>query len=262
MTGSGINVTGIALNQRHMRFVAAGVLTGIILLLWQFPRFWYDRRDPHAGSVWLSDQTNVAEWTYHPLPTSKAAESVLVADRVVSGEFINHAGARIRVFLAERFNESSNEIGLFVHTPDRCWTEAGWTLMPAQPEFVVIPFQGVSVGVERRIFQSGREKELVYFAGMVGGQALPYRLDHNLSVGMKLSLRTGRDRTGTTFRATDSRFWNRIWEAFCARRRLAGPKQFFRVSISVAGQNTEQGEVTLRSFLCGWLMPAPFVPVR
>lgn len=262
MTNSGINVAHVTWNRRRLVFVAAGGLTGIILLLWQFPRFWYDRRDPHAGSVWFADQTNVAEWTYLPLPTSKAAESILVADRVANGEFVNDAGARIRVFIAERFNESSNEIGLFVHTPDRCWTEAGWTLIPAQPEFMVIPIHDISVGVERRIFQSGREKELVYFGGLVGGQALPYRLDHNLSVGMRLSSRRGGDRTGTTFRATDSRFWKRVWEAFRARQRLAGPKEFFRVSISVAGQNAAQGDVTLRSFLSGWLMPAPFVPVR
>jgi hypothetical protein len=239
-------------------YLSTGLFSLLVLLLWQFPSFWYTRSDPQLGSFWLAERTNVTGWTYQEVPVGKSAEAVLVADRLVSGEFTNTAGTAVRVFSAKRYAESQNEIGLFVHTPDRCWTESGWKMEPVQPEFEEVTVHGSSLVFERRIFLSGTQRELVYFAGMVGGQPLPYRLDHNLSVGMKHALHVSRDETGTALRASDQRFWQRVWDAFAARRPLIGPKQFMRISTPVVGGDLQEADALLKYFLARWLEPVAY----
>jgi hypothetical protein len=237
---------------------SVGLLSAVILLLWGFPSVWYTRSDAQLGHFWLNEQTNLTGWTFRDIPVSKAAEAVLVADRLVSGEFSASDGKVVRVFSAKRYVESQNEIGLFVHTPDRCWTEAGWQMEPAQPEFKRVTVHGIPLLFERRVFVSGTQRELVYFAGLVGGQPLPYRLDHNLSVGMKHALRTAKDQTGTTLRASDKRFWRRVWDSFLARRRLIGPKQFLRISTPIAEGGFAQADALLEDFLPRWLQSVAY----
>jgi hypothetical protein len=210
------------------------------------------------GHFWLTAQTNVVGWTFQDIPVSKSAEAVLVADRLINGEFKASTGAVVRVFSAKRYSESQNEVGLFVHTPDRCWTESGWQMEPTQLEFRELSVHGVPIAFERRIFDNGPQRELVYFAGLVGGQPLPYRLDHNLSVGMKHALHTAKDETGTTLRASDQRFWERIWESFASRRPLIGPKQFLRISTTVSGSDLGSADALLEDFLPRWLELVPY----
>ena len=233
--------------------LTVGLLSFLVLALWQFPRFWYTKTDAALGRHWLSESTNITGWTFREIPVSKAAEAVLVADRLTSGEFTSPDGKTVRVFSAKRYAESGNEIGLFVHTPDRCWTESGWTMSPVQPEYRELDVHGIRLRLERRVFVAGAQSELVYFAGLVAGQPLPYRLDHNLSVGMKHALRVAKDGTGTTLRASDRRFWGRIWEAFVARRPLNGPKQFIRVSTAAANGELDTADQVLERFLPEWL---------
>jgi hypothetical protein len=206
----------------------------------------------------MSEQTNLPGWTFRSVPVNKAAESILVADRLINGEFSGPRGWLVRVFSAKRYIESQNEIGLFVHTPDRCWTEAGWRLEPVQPDYREVLIHGVPILFERRIFSSGSERELVYFGGLVGGQPLPYRLDHNLSVGMRHALRLAQDTTGATLRASDKRFWQRVWDSFIARRPLIGPKQFLRVSTPLADIEVAQADSLLVDFLSHWLKPVAY----
>ena len=228
------------------------------MILWAFPKFWYTQTDVSEGYHWLTPSTNLAGWRFQSVPVSRAAEALLVADRLVSGDFSGPEGETVRVFSAKRYVESGNEIGLFVHTPDRCWTETGWRMEPVQPECTQLVLQGIAMTFERRIFVAGDQRELVYFGGLVGGQPLPYRLDHNLSVGMKHALHNTRDATGTTLRASDRRFWLRIWESFRSRRPLKGPKQFIRVSTPVPVGEEERADALLRDFLPQWLKPADY----
>lgn len=233
--------------------INASVLGILIGFLWVFPSYWYTKSEPGTRSVWLGGQTNLIGWKYRELPISQEAEAILVADRLINGEFSNLGGQIVRVFSAKRYVEREEEIGLFVHTPDRCWTAAGWTLQECQPEVRMIDLHGFTLGFERRVFTSGPQCELVYFVGLVGGQALPYRLDHNLSVGMKQALSSSRDRTGATLRAIDARFWSRIWNSFIARRRLIGPKQFIRLSTPILGGEVTRADELLESFMQQWL---------
>lgn len=226
--------------------------------LWIFPLQWYTRTNPDKQYFWLAEQTQVAGWDYRVIPVAESAEAVLVADRLVNGEFQRPETQPVRVFSAKRYEEKQNEIGLFVHTPDRCWTQAGWNLEPAAPDVVELEVHGIRIRFERRIFVFRGQRELVYFCGLTGGQPLPYRLDHNLSVGMKYQLGTAADKTGTTLRGTDERLWTRVWESFRSRRPLLGPKQFLRISTPVATGEEAAGDQLLADFLADWLTPVDF----
>jgi hypothetical protein len=236
-------------------------LSILVLALWVFPAFWYAASDPKAKMVWLAEQTQVAGWNYEEMPVAKSAESVLVADQLISGQFTRgEAGnrERVQVFSAKRYAEKENNIGLFVHTPDRCWTQAGWRFEPVQPDMVTLTVHGIPILFERRIFVQAGERELVYFGGMVGGQPLPYRLDHNLSVGMKYAINTASRGTGTAYRASDTLFWRRVWDSFTSRRPLLGPKQFVRVSTSVRERSIDEADALLQAFIPLWLQAADY----
>jgi hypothetical protein len=220
----------------------------LIVCLWAFPRYWYTRSDPGQQNVWFMEQTEIPGWDYDEIRLSDVAERILVADRLVNGKFRNGHGQVVRVFSGSRYKEKENEIGLFVHTPDRCWTEAGWKIMETSPDWLELRLHDVPIVLERRIFATETHRELVYFCGLVGGQALPYRLDHNLAVGMRRS--SGRR---IDWRASDSQLWRRVWESFCGRRQLLGPKQFFRISTPIRAEDEKVGDQLLRDFLEHWL---------
>lgn len=235
-----------------------GALCCAVALLWAFPRFWYTRSDEGRKPVWLKETTTLPGWTYTEEPVGKAAESRLLADELFNGEFKNRDGRRVMAFGAKRYSEKPNDIGLFVHTPDRCWTEGGWKIEPVAPDYAEVNVNGVEMVFERRIFEADGQRELVYFGGLVGGQPLPYRLDHNLSVGMKQAMKIGASRTrGGGLRAADDRFWRRVWESFVNRRELLGPKQFIRIS-TPATADLAQADKTLVDFLQQWLQRADY----
>ncbi len=244
-------------NPRSVFFTTV-LLSATVLVLWQFPRYWYTRVSASYGLFWLAEQTKVDGWDYRGTEVSKSVEKVLLADRVVSGEFKRKGAKVVRVFSAKRYSETQNEIGLFVHTPDRCWTESGWRMEAVGPDSREIEIQGIRIVFERRIFSNGTERELVYFGGLVGAQPLPYRLDHNLSVGMKHARMFAGDRTGSAVRASDNRFWRRLVDSFWARRPLMGPKQFVRVSTPVGTGELDGADPFLRDFLTAWLKPVDY----
>lgn len=242
--------------------ICTAAFVAVLAVLWFFPRAWYTRSGEVRSPVWLSERTNVAGWTFTSVPVSEAAEKLLVADRMVSGQFTEPTNRRgVRVFSAKRYSEKPNEIGLFVHTPDRCWTQGGWRFEPVSPDFVELTVHGRKMIFERRLFVAGAQRELVYFGGLVGGQPLPYRLDHNLSVGMKYAAKRsegGADTRGGGARAADKRFWARVWDSFTSRRQLLGPKQFIRLSTSVVGSDLATADQTLQALLEAWLEPVDF----
>lgn len=229
----------------------------VVLALWGFPALWYTQ----AGSgerVWFAERMEVPGWTFEEVPISEAAERMLVADRTVNGEFRDGSGGAVRVFSAKRYVEDPNEIGLFVHTPDRCWTEGGWRIVPIEPQVEELTLHGTRLVVERRLFQLGGNKELVYFCGLVDGQVLPYRLDHNLSAGARRAMKSSEATRGMVRRASDGHFWSRLWSTFESRRRLAGAKQFIRISTPVRGEDLGAGDERLKGFLAEWLVPGNY----
>lgn len=233
------------------------VLTALIALLWAFPAFWYARHG-EASPIWFTERSEIPGWQYTYIPVEKSAERILVADRSINGEFTRPDGSAIRVFSAKRYQEKSNEIGLFVHTPDRCWVESGWQIEPSSPEVQELTIHGVRLALERRIFKFGADRELVYFCGLVGGQTLPYRLDHNLSVGVRTALKQTGNPGQAAARASDTHFWKRLWTSFTSRRDLFGPKHFIRISTPVYGSQVSEADARLTNFLSQWLAPGNY----
>lgn len=238
-------------------FTLPVILCLFVALLWVFPKFWYRHDIDPSSLFWLSAPEVVAGSKFERIPVSESAEKLLVADSSVNGEFLTELGEPIRVFCAKRYEEKQNEIGLFMHTPDRCWTQSGWKLEPTEKTITEVDVHGVTIPFERRIFTMHGRRELVYFAGLVAGRPLPYRLDHNLSVGMRYGSTDQKDKSGSILRATDLHFWARLWESFTSRRELMGPKQFIRISTSV-GSNEADADARLRKFLPLWLKPGNY----
>lgn len=228
----------------------------LIAALWAFPRVWYTNEAPADKFLWLRQSTNIANWKFEPQPVDKSAEAILVADRLASGEF-RRGKEVIRVFGADRFTARQNDIGLFTHTPDRCWVQVGWKIEPAAPDAVELNIHGAKIQGERRIYASKGHRELVYFWGMSSGQTLPFRLDHNLNTAFQQSANDASNSRAGAARATDKKFWARVWDSFASRRPFAGPKQFFRISTPATG-DTAAEEKLLAEFVAQWLEPADF----
>ncbi len=229
-----------------------------VLLVWFFPSFWFTHTDSGQGYFWLAEQTNVVGWQYRIAPISKTAEEFLVADRLMNGDFTANDGTVIRVFSAKRYAREENEIGLFSHTPDRCWTAVGWKLEPTAPEVVEVPVHGLNLKFERRVFRAAEQRELVYFGALVGGQPLPYRLDQFLASAQQQSAGPSRDETGTMNRIKQARLWSWIGESFINRRPLTGPQQYIRISVSLRENSLDKGDALLVDFLSLWLLPVDY----
>lgn len=238
------------------RATALVMLASLVIAgLWIFPSLWYRSAIPSQGYAWFAESPTVAGWTYTNIPVGQAAESILVADRVVNGTF-TAPGREVKVYSAKRYLKKENEIGLFSHTPDRCWTAVGWSIDPTDPDHLELPVHGVRLLLERRIFKAGLQRELVYFGALVGGRALPYRIDQYHAAGRKRSAGGG-DRAGTWQRLMQTRLWSWAWESFSQRTPLSGPQQFVRISTPIREGEAAADEL-LRQFLASWLVPASY----
>lgn len=238
------------------RWIVPSVLGVAVVVLWIFPSIWYVRGGT-GDKVWFVEQTEMPGWNFEEMPISAAAERTLVADRTMNGEFRDEVGVPIRVFSAKRYVENPNEIGLFVHTPDRCWVEGGWKIESTETGVQEVTVHGVPLQLERRIFDFRGNRELVYFCGLVDGRVLPYRLDHNLSG--KLRRESGTRAAGF---AKDTHFLTRLWESFTSRRELSGAKQFVRISTPLRGEELEDADLRLTEFISSWLVPGDYAEER
>lgn len=235
-----------------------GGLSACVGLLWAFPTLWYTSRPADGAFKWFAEQDHLPGWSATNLPISKTAEAVLVGDKLVSAEFTRADGERVRVFSAKRYLKKENEIGLFSHTPDRCWTAVGWKIEPADPDCVEVEVHGVPMLFERRVYSFGAQRELVYFGALVGGRPLPYRLDQYHAAGATRTDIGAGDAHGTWHRIKQARVWSWAWDSFKNRTPLAGPQQFVRVSTPLSAIDTRTADQCLKDFLQHWLQPANY----
>jgi len=232
-------------------------LAALVVCLWQFPAVWY--RDPNPGDDyrWFAEQTQLPGWTYREVPVSTAAESVIQADAMASGVFRGPSGRDVQIYSAKRYLKKENEIGLFSHTPDRCWTAVGWRIEPAAPDVVELTLHGVPLLLERRVFAHGPDRVLVYFGAVVGGKPLPYRLDQYHSASRAPGQGPRDDTSSTWRRLAQTRLWSWAWDSFRQRTPLSGPQQFIRISTAEAG-DLAAADRLLREMLPLWLQPVDY----
>lgn len=236
--------------------VGVFVLSLSLLLLWQFPDYWY--ASEWDDSIWFGEQEDVDGWEYSERSVNKAAESILAADKTAHGEFRRSKEEDVvGVFSAKRFVEKWDEGSLFSHTPDRCWTGIGMKILPESPFFIEKILHGIPLILERRIFAFEGNRELVYFGAIVGGES--YRLDQFLD--SEMNRQNPGDRLGVfrgiMERLLNSRIWSKSIESFLNRDRFIGPQHMFRVSTSVQG-SLDSAEDRLEKILEKWLVPASY----
>ena len=227
-------------------------LSAFLLLLWQFPAFWYAGEADAGRYQWFGLNEEIPGWEFEEISVGEAAEAILVADRMNNGAYRKEGGPVVRVFSAKRFEEKENAVGLFSHTPDRCWTNTGMVIEPEMPFHRRIKIHGIEMVMERRVFSIGPHRELVYFGALVGGAALPYRMDQYLGSGMGRQGGGGGDVGGSFGRLFNSRVWTWAMESFAKRARLAGPQQLIRISTPVE-ESLEDADSRLLEFFEQWL---------
>jgi len=235
------------------RWLTTLLLAGLVGVIWVFPDFWYTAAGSGKDFRWLTENTNVPSHLYRAVPVNEVAEAFLVADRLSNGEFVRKSGPPVRVFSAKRFLKKENEIGLFSHTPDRCWTSVGWKMEPLERDYCQVQVHGVPILFERRLFTAGVQKELVYFGALVGGKPLPYRLNQYATAAQGSEGVLGMDRTGTLRRLAQGRVWGWALESFFTRTPLLGPQQFIRVSTPVDADGPGAADERLQELLPQWL---------
>ena len=126
-----------------------------------------------------------------------------------------------------------------------------------EPFFQEIEIHGIEMLLERRVFRFGLRRELAYFGALVGGEALPYRMDQYLGAGLKKHPNALGDHGGALGRLVDLRVWSWALESFVRRTRLAGPQQLIRVSTPIEG-SIDAADARLRSVLNLWLKLVPY----
>ena len=234
------------------RYLGITVLALGLLVLWQFPSVWYAGKADGASYQWFGLNEAIADWEFSEIPVGDAAEAILVADRMDNGAYRQGNGPVVRVFSAKRYEEKENSVGLFSHTPDRCWTNTGMVIESEGPYFRKVDIHGIEMVLERRLFSMGNQRELVYFGALVGGAALPYRMDQYLGSGRRRTSSEDGDRGGAIDRLLNTRVWGWAFESFVKRARLAGPQQLIRISTPVV-DSVEVADTRLLNFFEEWL---------
>jgi hypothetical protein len=221
-----------------------------------FPRFWYRLA---AGDVhWFAESRTLPGWSVSPVPLSEAAEAQVGAHTWVSARFGRTDGAEVTVFCAKRYGESWADVAPFAHTPDRCWTIAGWKIEPAEPEVQETMLSSIPVRFERRLFRGGNRSELVYFGAILGGRPVPFRLDQYLSFGRRMGRSEDTMATEAYRRAGDARFWACMWNCFRNRLSFNSAAHFIRVSTPVSTTDLASSDRLLQEFLRAFLVPTDY----
>jgi hypothetical protein len=234
------------------RNLGTAILALGLLVLWQFPTVWYAGKAGGTSYQWFGLNEAIPGWEFSEIPVGDAAEAILVADRMDNGAYSQGDGPIVRVFSAKRFEEKENAVGLFSHTPDRCWTNTGMVIEHEEPYFRNVDIHEINMVLERRVFSMGSQRELVYFGALVGGAALPYRMDQYLGSGRRREKGVLGDGRGAIDRLLNTRVWGWAFESFVKRARLAGPQQLIRISTPIA-DSVEVADTRLLNFFKKWL---------
>jgi len=97
--------------------------------------------------------------------------------------------------------------------------------------------------------------QLVYFGALVGGEAVPYRMNYFKAIS---DSGAGSQAGQHLARVTDLRFWGTILNSFRSRKSLQGPSHFIRVSTSATPDDPGRGDQVLSNFLMDWMRRGSF----
>lgn len=237
----------------HTVLIVIASLIALLAAAWIFPLLWYEK--PKGDFFWLAENSGMPGWRFEAVPLSQEESDKLNVDRAVNQIVTSSGQLQVRAFSTKNYTATTGAKGIFHHNPDVCWSGAGWKLMAIQPESIAVKIAGKDILFERRCFSFQGQMQLVYFGALVGGNAVPYRMNYFKAVGDTGSMT---DADMQLARVGDRRFWSTILNSFRSRKSLQGPSHFIRVSTSVKSDDLGRGDQVLNDFLKDWLRRASF----
>ena len=228
-------------------------LIAVLAAAWVFPLVWYEKST--GDFFWLSENSEMPGWRFEKVPISKEVAGMLNVDQTVDQIVTGKDNVQVRAFYIKNYAAKTGADSVFKHNPDVCWAGAGWKLISTQPEFVSVKIAGKDIGFERRCFSFQGQMQLVYFGALVGGDAVPYRMNYFKAMS---DSGAGSQAGQHLARVTDLRFWDTILNSFRSRKSLQGPSHFIRVSTSVTPDDMGRGDQVLSSFLMDWMRQGSF----
>jgi hypothetical protein len=202
---------------------------------------WYHVLPPKPTTkFYFLISTNIPGWDYKPILLSTEAKKILATGDILNGTFFSHKGERLSVFLAEWKAGKHNSLDVVAHTPDICWSNAGWISTQSHyGDSIEMHFSERPIPFETRIFEEprGGTQEIAFWCTLVNGQIYSelngFAPAETPKKNNQLSLNS------TARRLSAGHFLNAL-----SRRNLgAGTKQFLRISTEISKQT--QGELSL-----------------
>lgn len=219
-------------------------LTLIVVLI--LPSLWYNNKYPVGNKVDLNMfQRDIKGWTFKSVDIEDAIEKLIKSDKIVNGMYTNYEKhMEINLFVTEKISNDLNDFPecILSHTPDRCWPSVGWKVEEAVPNLTVIEFEDHSIIFERRIFSYNGIRQLVYFTGLLNGQQLPFRLNHNY-----------KNYRNDIYKIFNEDVMQRLTQTFKSRLTLKGKKNFIRFSTEI-NYGLKQTERDFSDFISSWFV--------
>ncbi|MBM4077028.1 MAG: exosortase-associated EpsI family protein [Planctomycetes bacterium] len=123
---------------------------------------WFNLSHPKPeGFLQFQTQTPPPGWSFQDIPLGSEVIATLATTNVINGIFSGPDGERIAVFMGNWNTDNRQDMRVLVHTPDLCWTSAGWEPVACPiGESTTILIGEQAVPFEMRVFRSPRDGQL------------------------------------------------------------------------------------------------------
>lgn len=189
-------------------------------------------------------KTNLPGWRFEPIPLNAKVIETLATTNLLNGTFHDSHGERISIFLGEWRANRGHELSVVAHTPDVCWTRAGWTAITAEfGNSMDLAIAEETIPFEVRVFRppNGGPEELTLWCTLVNGQ--PYGELDRFHPAQAQPEDSGDLASRTSRRLAASHLLN----ALKTRTTGTGEKQFIRLSVEKP-RKTHELPAILRDF--------------
>jgi hypothetical protein len=185
-------------------------------------------------------RTNTPGWQYEPVPLSNEVTKILATTNLLNGILHGPQGERIAVFLGEWKADRAQELSVVAHTPDICWTRAGWTPTPSPlGTSIELAFREATIPFEVRTFRppDGGPEELTLWCTLVNG--CPYTETGPLPPAVLNATDNQLQVDTSSRRLLRSHLLNALKSRFSA----TGEKQFIRFSTKIIKNSVAEIEI-------------------
>ena len=214
-------------------------------------RLWFSKPPEAAGGTFVAHvATNLAHYSFKPVPIDENAMETLATTNIVNGDF-RKGTTRITAFAADWMSKQAQQMSVVQHTPDVCWIQTGFKAVDmGQPGMVRLQFGTNQIGFECRVMvPPGGRPELTLWCTLLNGRPIEEGFRFSNADLMK---ETG----GQTKLSSRIRGFNMLLGALRTRTRADGTKQFLRLSTSVE-RSWKDSLAELQDFATEWVRFEP-----